>query len=146
MSNSRNSSPFCSARFLRNSSNVCFQAWAWTTAVLVSTPSRSKRQAVIWDGSLIRSRALTMRGTLTGTVRGLVKMDGRRGRGAGPQQRRDVEDDRDAAAVGGFVDVARLLDDPLFGLQASGLAGADRPHLARVLIGLALPDDGAALT
>src|SRR3954451_2010311 len=143
MSNSRNSSPFCSARLRRNSSNICFQAWAWTTAVLVRPPSRSKRQAVICGGRSIRSRAALIRGTLAAELPGVVDLDGRRGRRAGPQQRRDVEDDRDAAAVGGFVDFARLLDDPLFGPQAGALHGVDRPHLARVLVGLAFPYDGA---
>src|SRR5439155_2569492 len=33
-----------------NSSKTRFQAWAWTFAVWVMTPSRSKRQAVIWGG------------------------------------------------------------------------------------------------
>ena len=44
-SNGTNSSPVRSARARRNSSNICFQAAAWTFAVWVRTPSRSKRQA-----------------------------------------------------------------------------------------------------
>src|SRR4051812_9019696 len=115
MSNSRSSSPLALARCWGNSSNICFQAWAWTPAVLVRTPSRSKRQAVICGGRSIRSRALAMRGTLAPRSAGGRKLDGRRGWGAGLQQGRDVEDDRLGATVGGFVDVARLLDDPLFG-------------------------------
>src|SRR5579875_1617208 len=42
--------PVAAARRRRYSSNICFQALAWTTAVLVRTPSRSNRQAVTPSG------------------------------------------------------------------------------------------------
>src|SRR5580658_3139324 len=42
--------PAC-ARALRNSSNIAFQAAACTTAVLVTTPSMSNRQACTPSGS-----------------------------------------------------------------------------------------------
>ena len=60
--------------------------------------------------------------------RGRRERDRSRGRGAGLQEGRQVDDDRDAAVVGGLVDVGGLLDQPLTGLDAGGLAGLDPAH------------------
>ena len=49
----------------RYSSNVCFQAAAWTLAVWVSTPSRSNRQAVTASGNPSMRRNLIRRGPPT---------------------------------------------------------------------------------
>ena len=53
-SNGTNGSPVRSARARRKSSNISFQAAAWTFAVWVSTPSRSNRQARTRPGARAR--------------------------------------------------------------------------------------------